>query len=136
MAKKQTAQRGRIVLDPEVLAGKPVVAFRTTTHAFNYPKGHELEKWNAFAADYLGGPPGCLFSPAGRCFGPAGVLSVAAGSVGRAQGDVGLFGGQQYLAVGGLGLDELAAHHQEEAQHLAPQPPLLVSRPGHEVVDS
>jgi type 1 glutamine amidotransferase len=39
-------------------SGKPAVAFRTTTHAFNYPKGHELEKWNAFAADYLGGPPG------------------------------------------------------------------------------
>ena len=39
-------------------SGKPVVAFRTTTHAFNYPKGHELEKWNAFAVDYLGGPPG------------------------------------------------------------------------------
>ena len=39
-------------------AGKPVVAFRTTTHAFNYPKGHELERWNAFAVDYLGGPPG------------------------------------------------------------------------------
>jgi len=39
-------------------AGKPVVAFRTTTHAFNYPKGHELEQWNAFAADYLGAPPG------------------------------------------------------------------------------
>ena len=39
-------------------AGKPVVAFRTTTHAFNYPKGHELEKWNRFAAEYLGGPPG------------------------------------------------------------------------------
>jgi type 1 glutamine amidotransferase len=39
-------------------SGKPVVAFRTTTHAFNYPKGHELEKWNAFAADYLGAPPG------------------------------------------------------------------------------
>ena len=39
-------------------SGKPVFAFRTTTHAFNYPKGHELEKWNAFAVDYLGGPPG------------------------------------------------------------------------------
>ena len=23
-------------------SGRPVVAFRTTTHAFNYPKGHEL----------------------------------------------------------------------------------------------
>lgn len=39
-------------------AGKPVVAFRTTTHAFNYPKGDPLEKWNSFAVDYLGGPPG------------------------------------------------------------------------------
>jgi type 1 glutamine amidotransferase len=39
-------------------SGKPIVAFRTTTHAFNYPKGHELEKWNSFAVDYLGGPPG------------------------------------------------------------------------------
>lgn len=39
-------------------SGKPVVAFRTTTHAFNYPKGHPLEKWNAFASEYLGAPPG------------------------------------------------------------------------------
>jgi type 1 glutamine amidotransferase len=39
-------------------AGKPVVAFRTTTHAFNYPKGHALEKWNSFAAEFLGAPPG------------------------------------------------------------------------------
>lgn len=39
-------------------SGRPVVAFRTTTHAFNYPPGHELEKWNAMAVDYLGGPPG------------------------------------------------------------------------------
>ncbi|MBL8172195.1 MAG: ThuA domain-containing protein [Acidobacteria bacterium] len=39
-------------------SGRPVVAFRTTTHAFNYPKGHPLEVWNAFAPDYLGGPPG------------------------------------------------------------------------------
>ncbi len=39
-------------------SGRPVVAFRTTTHAFNYPAGHELEKWNSFASDYLGGPPG------------------------------------------------------------------------------
>ncbi|MEY4167876.1 MAG: hypothetical protein RIR52_1700 [Acidobacteriota bacterium] len=39
-------------------SGRPVVAFRTTTHAFNYPAGHELERWNAMAVDYLGGPPG------------------------------------------------------------------------------
>ncbi|MGI8784577.1 MAG: ThuA domain-containing protein [Acidobacteriota bacterium] len=39
-------------------SGRPVIAFRTTTHAFNYPPGHELETWNAFAAEYLGAPPG------------------------------------------------------------------------------
>jgi type 1 glutamine amidotransferase len=39
-------------------SGKPVIGFRTTTHAFNYPKGHELEKWNAFGAEVLGSPPG------------------------------------------------------------------------------
>jgi len=38
--------------------GKPVMAFRTTTHAFNYPKGHELEKWNAFGEFALNSPPG------------------------------------------------------------------------------
>jgi len=51
---KQQLEHIRKYLD----SGKPVFAFRTTTHAFNYPKGHELEKWNAFAADYLGAPPG------------------------------------------------------------------------------
>ena len=39
-------------------SGKPIFAFRTTTHSFNYPKGHPLEKWNAFAPEYIGGPPG------------------------------------------------------------------------------
>lgn len=39
-------------------SGKPLIAFRTTTHAFNYPKGHPLEVWNAMAPAYLGGPPG------------------------------------------------------------------------------
>jgi len=53
LPKEQVEQIGKYLA-----AGKPVIAFRTTTHAFNYPKGHELEKWNAFAADYLGGPPG------------------------------------------------------------------------------
>ena len=38
--------------------GKPVVGFRTTTHAFNYPKGHELEKWNAFGEMVFNAPPG------------------------------------------------------------------------------
>jgi type 1 glutamine amidotransferase len=39
-------------------SGKPVVGFRTSTHAFNYPKGHPLERWNAFGFFALGGPPG------------------------------------------------------------------------------
>lgn len=38
--------------------GKPVVGFRTSTHAFNYPKGHELEKWNAFGELVFNAPPG------------------------------------------------------------------------------
>ncbi|MEO5891324.1 MAG: ThuA domain-containing protein [Ferruginibacter sp.] len=38
--------------------GKPVMGFRTTTHAFNYPKGHPLEKWNAFAELAFNAPPG------------------------------------------------------------------------------
>lgn len=37
---------------------KPIVGFRTTTHAFNYPKGHELEKWNGFAELAFNAPPG------------------------------------------------------------------------------
>jgi type 1 glutamine amidotransferase len=38
--------------------GKPLMGFRTTTHAFNYPKGHPLEKWNAFAEWAFNAPPG------------------------------------------------------------------------------
>src|SRR4051794_17641155 len=37
---------------------KPVVGFRTTTHAFNYPKGHPLEKWNGFGEMVFNAPPG------------------------------------------------------------------------------
>lgn len=39
-------------------SGKPVMGLRTSTHAFNYPKGHPLEKWNAFGEFALGSPPG------------------------------------------------------------------------------
>jgi type 1 glutamine amidotransferase len=39
-------------------SGKPVMGFRTSTHAFNYPKGHELEKWNGFGEMAFGSPPG------------------------------------------------------------------------------
>ncbi|CAN5510993.1 hypothetical protein BH23BAC1_BH23BAC1_41730 [soil metagenome] len=39
-------------------SGKPVIGFRTSTHAFNYPEGHPLEHWNAFGEFALGAPPG------------------------------------------------------------------------------
>lgn len=39
-------------------SGKPVMGFRTTTHAFNFPKGHASEKWNAFGEFALNAPPG------------------------------------------------------------------------------
>ncbi len=39
-------------------SAKPIVGFRTTTHSFNYPKGHPLEKWNAFAEMVFNAPPG------------------------------------------------------------------------------
>lgn len=36
-------------------SGKPVVGFRTTTHAFMYPKDHALAKWNdGFGKDAMG----------------------------------------------------------------------------------
>ena len=36
-------------------AGKPVVGFRTSTHAFDYPKDNSLTKWNnGFGSDALG----------------------------------------------------------------------------------
>ncbi len=38
--------------------GKPLVGFRTTSHAFNYPKGHPLEKWNSFGELAFNSPPG------------------------------------------------------------------------------
>lgn len=39
-------------------SGKPVIGFRTSTHAFNYPRDHALVKWNAFGEFALGSPPG------------------------------------------------------------------------------
>jgi type 1 glutamine amidotransferase len=45
-------------IDNYLRSGRPVVGFRTTTHAFNYPAGHPLERWNAFGAFALGSPPG------------------------------------------------------------------------------
>lgn len=45
-------------IDRYLRSGKPVVGFRTTTHAFNYPAGHPLASWNAFGQFALGSPPG------------------------------------------------------------------------------
>ncbi len=39
-------------------SGRPMMAFRTTSHAFRYPKGDPLESWNAWAAEAFGAPPG------------------------------------------------------------------------------
>ncbi|SDE13636.1 ThuA domain-containing protein [Pedobacter soli] len=45
-------------IDTYLKSGKPVMGFRTTTHAFNFPKGHPSEKWNAFGEFALNAPPG------------------------------------------------------------------------------
>ncbi len=49
---KQQVEHIRAYLE----AGKPVVGLRTSTHAFSYPKGHELESWNRFGEEVLGAP--------------------------------------------------------------------------------
>ncbi|WP_247236544.1 ThuA domain-containing protein [Telluribacter sp. SYSU D00476] len=45
-------------IDAYLNSGKPVMGFRTSTHAFNFPKGHESEVWNAFGERAFGTPPG------------------------------------------------------------------------------
>ncbi len=45
-------------IDDYLQSGRPLIGFRTSTHAFNYPKGHPLEEWNAFGEFALGGPGG------------------------------------------------------------------------------
>jgi type 1 glutamine amidotransferase len=46
------------MIDKYLDSGKPVMGFRTTSHAFNYPKHDPLEKWNAFGELAFGTPPG------------------------------------------------------------------------------
>ncbi len=46
------------MIDEYLKTGKPVMGFRTSTHAFNFPKGHESERWNAFGEFALNAPPG------------------------------------------------------------------------------
>lgn len=45
-------------LENYLKSAKPVLGFRTSTHAFNYPEGHRLEKWNAFGEFAFNAPPG------------------------------------------------------------------------------
>lgn len=45
-------------IDDYLNSGKPVMGFRTSTHAFNYPEGHLLQHWNAFGERAFGAPPG------------------------------------------------------------------------------
>lgn len=45
-------------IDDYLNSGKPVMGFRTSTHAFNYPEGHESVEWNAFGKRAFGSPPG------------------------------------------------------------------------------
>jgi hypothetical protein len=46
------------LIEAYLKSGKPVMGFRTSTHAFNFPKGHESERWNAFGEFALNAPPG------------------------------------------------------------------------------
>lgn len=45
-------------IDEYLKSGKPVMGFRTTTHAFNFPADDERKRWNAFGQFAFGGPPG------------------------------------------------------------------------------
>ena len=45
-------------IDRYLKTGRPLLGLRTTSHAFNYPKGHELERWNAFGQFAFVTPPG------------------------------------------------------------------------------
>lgn len=39
-------------------SAKPLMGFRTTTHAFNFPADHPSARWNAFGEFALNAPPG------------------------------------------------------------------------------
>lgn len=55
---RQLPQNQLDYIDAYLKSGKPVMGFRTTTHAFNYPKGDPRERWNSFGEFAFGGPPG------------------------------------------------------------------------------
>ncbi len=45
-------------IDAYMKSGKPIMGFRTSTHAFNYPAGDALAGYNAFPEKAFGAPPG------------------------------------------------------------------------------
>jgi len=45
-------------IDRYVKSGKPVMGYRTSSHSFNYPPGHELAEWNRWGSEAFGSPPG------------------------------------------------------------------------------
>ena len=45
-------------IDRYLKSGKPLLGLRTASHSFNYPKDHELARWNAFGELAFGTPPG------------------------------------------------------------------------------
>jgi hypothetical protein len=45
-------------IDRYVRAGHPVLGLRTSSHAFNFPKAHANEAWNAWGKATFGTPPG------------------------------------------------------------------------------
>ena len=72
-------------LPPEQLAfieaylqsAKPLLGFRTTTHAFNFPQGHPSERWNAFGEFALNAPPGWGGKAAHTHYGHASTTAVS-----------------------------------------------------------
>ena len=55
---RQLPQQQLDHIDAYLKSGRPVMGFRTTTHAFNYPKGDPRERWNSFGEWAFGAPPG------------------------------------------------------------------------------
>ena len=55
---RQLPKEQLALIEEYLKKGKPVMGFRTSTHAFNFPKDHESVKWNAFGEFALNSPPG------------------------------------------------------------------------------
>lgn len=46
------------IIEAYLKSGNPILGIRTTSHAFNYPKGDPLAEWNRWGPDVFGAPPG------------------------------------------------------------------------------